>query len=129
MELVCERAVWEIKFSLLAAAPGDQAFLFFIAPESTGDFALSLHDALPICRPGRHVASRRRPDRPARRRRAGRSPRPTAGEVTAQDRKSTRLNSSHDQNSYAVVCVKKKKTQRHVKPAGATEIIGEKHDP
>src|SRR2546421_5606618 len=27
----------------------------------------------------------------------------------AQDRKSTRLNSSHDQNSYAVFCLKKKK--------------------
>src|SRR5206468_12215815 len=29
---------------------------------------------------------------------------------TAQDRKSTRLNSSHDQISYAVFCLKKKKT-------------------
>src|SRR2546421_5895577 len=29
------------------------------------------------------------------------------------DRKSTRLNSSHDQISYAVFCLKKKKTQRH----------------
>src|SRR5206468_9194635 len=28
-----------------------------------------------------------------------------------QDRKSTRLNSSHDQISYAVFCLKKKKTQ------------------
>src|SRR2546430_10961343 len=30
-------------------------------------------------------------------------------EVAAQDRKSTRLNSSHSQNSYAVFCLKKKK--------------------
>src|SRR5206468_8741838 len=31
--------------------------------------------------------------------------------VDAKDRKSTRLNSSHDQISYAVFCLKKKKTQ------------------
>src|SRR5688572_31805501 len=31
------------------------------------------------------------------------------GEGTAQDRKSTRLNSSHSQISYAVFCLKKKK--------------------
>src|SRR2546430_11417396 len=30
------------------------------------------------------------------------------------DRKSTRLNSSHSQISYAVFCLKKKKTTRHV---------------
>src|SRR5205085_10628321 len=30
----------------------------------------------------------------------------------AQDRKSTRLNSSHSQISYAVFCLKKKKTQK-----------------
>src|SRR2546430_3312497 len=35
------------------------------------------------------------------------------GESTVQDRKSTRLNSSHSQISYAVFCLKKKKiTQR-----------------
>src|SRR2546421_4064583 len=32
------------------------------------------------------------------------------------DRKSTRLNSSHDQISYAVFCLKKKKTQKHEDP-------------
>src|SRR2546428_2337180 len=33
-----------------------------------------------------------------------------ADELRAGDRKSTRLNSSHDQISYAVFCLKKKKT-------------------
>src|SRR2546427_7723272 len=33
------------------------------------------------------------------------------------DRKSTRLNSSHSQISYAVFCLKKKKSARHVPPA------------
>src|SRR2546421_5353467 len=36
----------------------------------------------------------------------------TSGEPDASDRKSTRLNSSHDQISYAVFCLKKKKTMR-----------------
>src|SRR5256886_10125703 len=35
--------------------------------------------------------------------------------VERQDRKSTRLNSSHSQISYAVFCLKKKRTQHHVK--------------
>src|SRR2546421_8852807 len=34
----------------------------------------------------------------------------------ALDRKSTRLNSSHDQISYAVFCLKKKKKQHHRYP-------------
>src|SRR5256886_2293605 len=37
----------------------------------------------------------------------------SAGEWTAEDRKSTRLNSSHSQISYAVFCLKKKKKQQH----------------
>src|SRR2546428_4704306 len=35
------------------------------------------------------------------------------GIVTDSDRKSTRLNSSHDQISYAVFCLKKKKKHQH----------------
>src|SRR2546421_1504811 len=34
-------------------------------------------------------------------------------ELEEGDRKSTRLNSSHDQISYAVFCLKKKKTHEH----------------
>src|SRR3712207_8788205 len=33
--------------------------------------------------------------------------------LTTQDRKSTRLNSSHANISYAVFCLKKKKTNKH----------------
>src|SRR5206468_4982254 len=49
---------------------------------------------------------------------ASRSGRPEASEPTAppsapeRDRKSTRLNSSHDQISYAVFCLKKKKIRQ-----------------
>src|SRR2546430_6110504 len=82
-------------------------FFFFNDTATTEIYTLSLHDALPIffsrqagCR--LRKASRRRPfpasfaARVLRSRRAG-------------DRKSTRLNSSHSQISYAVFCLKKKK--------------------
>src|SRR2546421_4420547 len=36
-------------------------------------------------------------------------------ELVPKDRKSTRLNSSHDQISYAVFCLKKKKNKQHKK--------------
>src|SRR5205085_6353374 len=35
-----------------------------------------------------------------------------------RDRKSTRLNSSHSQNSYAVFCLKKKKIEKRLRPFG-----------
>src|SRR5690606_41734834 len=98
----------------------------------TGTSTLSLHDALPICgrrpeRPelvqelvpsreqGDHRAvaralrrEKRRDDlahdRPGRRRRG----RIRENEGREQDRKSTRLNSSHVKISYAVFCLKKK---------------------
>src|SRR2546428_2378068 len=38
------------------------------------------------------------------------------------DRKSTRLNSSHDQISYAVFCLKKKKKNKKIKPEERTHI-------
>src|SRR3989440_9458131 len=41
--------------------------------------------------------------------RAGEARRPGAADPQTADRKSTRLNSSHDQISYAVFCLKKKK--------------------
>src|SRR5437867_10113472 len=74
-------------------------FFFFNEPATTEIYTLSLHDALPICsfscgqcvgiEPHRHAVSSR------------------------LDRKSTRLNSSHRTISYAVFCLKKKKTTNH----------------
>src|SRR5438034_4229454 len=59
---------------------------------------------------------RRRPRRAARRRaqtaRAGDAIAPTTSERAGQDRKSTRLNSSHTVISYAVFCLKKKKKKK-----------------
>src|SRR5436189_1970321 len=73
---------------------------FFNHPATTEIYTLSLHDALPIC-------SRLGPSSPPRSRRPSASaPRRSA----LGDRKSTRLNSSHRCISYAVFCLKKKKT-------------------
>src|SRR5438552_19190231 len=86
-------------------------FFFFNDPATTEIYTLSLHDALPICRPDDVPGAR------ARRRRArggaGAALRP--GDRGRIDRKSTRLNSSHQIISYAVFCLKKKK--KKVKPS------------
>src|SRR2546427_1667555 len=47
---------------------------------------------------------------------------------TARDRKSTRLNSSHDQISYAVFCLKKKKKRIH-KPLKTSAVATTKNRP
>src|SRR3712207_8233275 len=102
-------------------------FFFFNDTATTEIYTLSLHDALPIYRrrpaldaaPVRRLlplgrrrvrapapadgAGRRGDGLPARHERRGRP-----------DRKSTRLNSSHANISYAVFCLKKKKTHIHV---------------
>src|SRR5215471_21031820 len=70
-------------------------FFFFNDTATTEIYTLSLHDALPISsQPA-----------PGHRRRAGPSP----GRRRRRDRKSTRLNSSHVEISYAVFCLKNKK--------------------
>src|SRR5438105_12727364 len=75
------------------------SLFFFNDTATTEIYTLSLHDALPICEIAinyylHYVRSNwkePRPDNP--------------------DRKSTRLNSSHEWISYAVFCLKKKKNQ------------------
>src|SRR2546428_13494330 len=76
-------------------------FFFFNDTATTEIYTLSLHDALPIS--ARRRPSRRHPRPAGATRAAARPARPR------EDRKSTRLNSSHDQISYAVFCLKKKK--------------------
>src|SRR5206468_12378327 len=96
----------------------------YSAPSPTATYTLSLHDALPIFREidrralaiRLRVVLRRVED--VRRvpmvvvRPVGHRPQRRAGgervRCGEQDRKSTRLNSSHDQISYAVFCLKKK---------------------
>src|SRR5204862_6108553 len=95
---------------LLALAILLSASFFFHAAAATEFYTLSLHDALPICVLAagrlRHVCVLARP------RALDEVGRP--GPHRLEDRKSTRLNSSHVEISYAVFCLKKKKTKRYV---------------
>src|SRR5437660_8787699 len=92
-------------------------FLFFSFYYSTATeiYTLSLHDALPICLLEQRLlaGSRSLYDR-FRNHIAARIDVRAFFEAKAleQDRKSTRLNSSHVAISYAVFCLKKKKTER-----------------
>src|SRR2546427_7498625 len=100
-------------------------FFFFNDTATTEIYTLSLHDALPISfRAGHHLrdhgrGSTHRPE-------DGRAQRPRTPQEPARqparqpryrraDRKSTRLNSSHSQISYAVFCLKKKKNNKKEK--------------
>src|SRR5438874_8237524 len=77
-------------------------FFFFNDTATTEIYTLSLHDALPIsCTPNSRA--------PARRRRSS----PGVSSLPHVDRKSTRLNSSHVEISYAVFCLKKKKKNKN----------------
>src|SRR2546430_13608592 len=86
-----------------------QSFFFFNDTATTEIYTLSLHDALPILQLRiRTVPLGQHPRALQLDRRAGKR-------VRQQDRKSTRLNSSHSQISYAVFCLKKKKTIRNIR--------------
>src|SRR2546427_4497824 len=89
-------------------------FFFFNDTATTEIYTLSLHDALPIW--GRRAERDRRPALRRVRRDAQGFPRiGPAGlrPMLPGDRKSTRLNSSHSQISYAVFCLKKKKKKQN----------------
>src|SRR2546428_9180302 len=79
-------------------------FFFFNDTATTEIYTLSLHDALPIA--CRALISRTARCAPAAFGRISRWA--NARDPAEGDRKSTRLNSSHDQISYAVFCLKKK---------------------
>src|SRR3712207_8420931 len=88
-------------------------FFFFNDTATTEIYTLSLHDALPICRVQRRTGGARSgwasaswPPRPTR---WEASQAAAAAASADRDRKSTRLNSSHANISYAVFCLKKKK--------------------
>src|SRR3712207_7058764 len=96
----------------------DDALFFFNDTATTEIYTLSLHDALPICphrpvvvglaQPRRQRRDRLGPQRVQLVRPIERQRREPPIHLVQQDRKSTRLNSSHANISYAVFCLKKK---------------------
>src|SRR5438045_9439113 len=98
--------------SVRAILPSPRAsvllLFFFAVPRPPEIYTLSLHDALPI------LGGRYGDDFPLYRAISQESPEAMAARVAgyrAEDRKSTRLNSSHLGISYAVFCVKKKQIE------------------
>src|SRR3712207_9002639 len=93
-------------------------FFFFNDTATTEIYTLSLHDALPISATWNGCACLE-PTAPASSRRSWTVPPAVSGSVRrtpwfpSVDRKSTRLNSSHANISYAVFCLKKKKKKKH----------------
>src|SRR5574337_1657891 len=87
-------------------------YFFFNDTATTEIYTLSLHDALPIFRPP-----------PTRATPCMRSS--CRHFAPAADRKSTRLNSSHNSSSYAVFCLKKKNKE---KPDEVTKTAAERHN-
>src|SRR5438132_3011486 len=100
-------------------ATSSRSFFFFNATATTEIYTLSLHDALPISAPALQVR-RADPDAVAARAAAARDLDLALPASLGGDRKSTRLNSSHTVISYAVFCLKKKKTVPCTTPARPT---------
>src|SRR2546421_6812630 len=99
----------------MSLSSASAVFFFFNDTATTEIYTLSLHDALPISGStrahGGHLHSARRC--------AGRTIETLhqrQNRPALSDRKSTRLNSSHDQISYAVFCLKKKNYAELVRP-------------
>src|SRR5438874_12283505 len=84
------------------------SFFFFNDTATTEIYTLSLHDALPIYL----SASANTASNNCRYRSSDSAPSRTRRSPAKRDRKSTRLNSSHVEISYAVFCLKKKKKKK-----------------
>src|SRR2546430_17548291 len=86
-------------------------YFFLNDPATTEFYTFSLHDALPISLPVHFAEEAVFPatKREVRHRRGNADVDADISGRKYRDRKSTRLNSSHSQISYAVFCLKKKK--------------------
>src|SRR2546430_12345036 len=94
--------------------------LFFFNDTATTEiYTLSLHDALPISALGTdHDIRIVRED-------IDNLAFTFIDVLTNEDRKSTRLNSSHSQISYAVFCLKKKKRLKYLRDPHHARLIGQ----
>src|SRR5258707_9439856 len=91
-------------------------FFFFNDTATTEIYTLSLHDALPICTLDELDSDSIAPRKPG------------DPDDPASDRKSTRLNSSHANISYAVFCLKKKQHPRGRRVVQAEKALLDEDD-
>src|SRR3712207_8907049 len=106
-------------------------FFFFNDTATTEIYTLSLHDALPIwwtpttprCPTWSSGSSATSATPTSRSSSARRSTATTTAPSRGADRKSTRLNSSHANISYAVFCLKKKKKQNNTNQHDSHHIV------
>src|SRR5438105_7624214 len=96
-------------------------FFFFSDTAATEIYTLSLHDALPISIEDCVALARRVGNEIWKRYRIPVFFYEAAATRPDRDRKSTRLNSSHEWISYAVFCLKKKKKNVHSAPQSHTQ--------
>src|SRR5688572_33298118 len=89
-------------------------FFFFNDTATTEIYTLSLHDALPIFRERQLDVLGRGEHRQQEKALEDKADAPQPQRTAPGDRKSTRLNSSHSQISYAVFCLKKKKQKKQI---------------
>src|SRR2546430_6957789 len=97
-------------------SPPSSCFFFFNDTATTEIYTLSLHDALPI-----FVQQSRMRDGSRKVTHITEVQGMEGDKVT--DRKSTRLNSSHSQISYAVFCLKKKKKNGEIADRRSLSVI------
>src|SRR5258708_24591352 len=107
--------------------PSQLSFFFFNDTATTEIYTLSLHDALPICWSFWTLSNLSRFLRMSKLRAST-----FCKNLLKLDRKSTRLNSSHQIISYAVFCLKKKNytdtsLNDSLCPSAATDSVGRSH--
>src|SRR2546430_5457559 len=95
----------------MLSLPSSFFFFFFNDTATTEIYTLSLHDALPISTLPKWTDWTTTKVKPESKRKFDGYLRKMIAAYKSADRKSTRLNSSHSQISYAVFCLKKKKNK------------------
>src|SRR5438477_9626210 len=100
---------------------------FFNDTAATEIYTLSLHDALPICSTGLEARISSHRQEGSIRAAAAQASAHSCSSLGLKDRKSTRLNSSHMSISYAVFCLKKKKSNTLLKDSAISFVLHSYH--
>src|SRR5258708_31140551 len=106
----------DVSFSMLSISCRSSDVFFFNDTATTEIYTLSLHDALPISGAALQGVEAVAPEELV----IAAAALQVIVADQLLDRKSTRLNSSHQIISYAVFCLKKKNTEQYISPPSQT---------